>query len=176
MFVVNAPEPTPTGPVGPELLAWLIDRHGPALVLFARQWCRAPDDAVQEALVELARQAQAPNDLLPWLYRVVRNKALSVSRAAQRRRRHETRCSEGRQEWFLGSCDASLDAQAATEALASLDAQQRQIVVAHLWGGLTFAEIGRLIDTSDSTAHRRYVAALAVLRERLGTSCPRNNP
>ena len=172
---MNAPEPRPTGPIGPELLAWLIDRHGPALVLFARQWCRSADDAVQEALVELARQAQAPNDLLPWLYRVVRNKALSVSRAEQRRRRHETRSAEGRQEWFVGSCETALDAQAATEALALLDAEDRQIVVAHLWGGLTFAEIGRLIDTSDSTAHRRYVAALAVLRERLAAACPRKN-
>jgi RNA polymerase sigma-70 factor (ECF subfamily) len=161
--------------MGPDFLAWLIDRHGPALVLFARQWCRAADDAVQEALVELTRQKQAPNDLLPWLYRVVRNKALSVSRAEQRRRRHETRSSEGRQDWFLGSYETSLDAQAASEALALLDAQERQIVVAHLWGGLTFTEIGRLIDTSDSTAHRRYVAALAVLRERLETSCPRKN-
>jgi RNA polymerase sigma-70 factor (ECF subfamily) len=176
LYLVNAPEPTPTGPVGPELLAWLLDRHGPALVLFARQWCRAADDAVQEALVELARQVQAPRDLLPWLYRVVRNKALSVSRAEQRRRRHETRSSEERPTWFVPACDAALDGQAATEALAALDDEQRQIVVAHLWGGLTFAEIGRLIDTSDSTAHRRYVAALAVLRERLGSVCPPKTP
>jgi RNA polymerase sigma factor (sigma-70 family) len=175
LYLVNASEPTPTGPVGPELLAWLLDRHGPALVLFARQWCHAADDAVQEALVVLARQAQAPRDLLPWLYRVVRNKALSVSRAEQRRRHHETRASEGRSDWFVSSCDAALDGQAATEALASLEADERQIVVAHLWGGLTFAEIGRLIDTSDSTAHRRYVAALAVLRERLGSVCPPKN-
>jgi RNA polymerase sigma-70 factor (ECF subfamily) len=160
--------------VGPELLAWVVDHHAAALVLFARQWCRAADDAVQEALVELAGQTQAPRDLLPWLYRVVRNKALSVSRAEQRRRRHETRSAEQREEWFVGPAEAALDGQTATEALAGLDAEQRQIVVAHLWGGLTFAEIGRLIDTSDSTAHRRYVAALAVLRERLGTVCPKN--
>lgn len=123
--------------------------------------------------MELARQTQAPHDLLSWIYRVVRNKALSVSRADQRRRRHETRLAEGRQEWFAGSCEAALDAQAAAEALAALDPESRQVVLAHLWGGLTFAEIGQLLDTSDSTAHRRYVAALAVLRERLAQSCPR---
>lgn len=161
--------------MGPELLAWVVDRHAAALVLFARQWCRAADDAVQEALVELAAQPQAPNDLLPWLYRVVRNKALSVSRADQRRRRHETRSAEHREEWFVGSAEAAIDGQAATEALAGLDPEQRQIVVAHLWGGLTFAEIGRLIDTSDSTAHRRYMAALAALRERFAASCPPKN-
>lgn len=143
-------------------------------MLFARQWCQAAEDAVQEALVELARQPKAPDDLLPWLYRVVRNKAISAGRAQQRRRRHEAACAERRAGWFTAAADARLDGQAAAEALQTLEPTEREVVVAHLWGGLTFAEIGRLLNISDSTAHRRYVAALGALRERLGQSCKPN--
>ena len=48
---------------GPELLGRLLDEHGAALVLYARQWCASPDDVVQEALIQLARQPQVPEKL-----------------------------------------------------------------------------------------------------------------
>lgn len=31
----------------PSYIRQLFDRHGASLVLYARQWCRCPDDAVQ---------------------------------------------------------------------------------------------------------------------------------
>ncbi len=46
------------------------------------------------------------------------------------------------------------------------------MIVAHLWGGLTFEQIAELAGCSPSTAHRRYVAGLANLRERLHVPCP----
>ena len=76
-----------TGPPEPELIGRLLDEHGAALELYARQLCDSPEDCVQEALVELARQPTAPEEVLPWLYRVTRNKAISASRSARRRRR-----------------------------------------------------------------------------------------
>ena len=163
-----------TGPPGPELIGRLLDRHGAALELYARQLCDTPDDCVQEALVELARQRRTPDEVLPWLYRVVRNKAISASRSARRRRRHESAAAGRRATWFTPSPGDEVDAASATAALESLSQDQREVVVAHLWGGLTFREIGRLVGTSDSTAHRRYEAALGALRERLGVSCPTN--
>jgi len=48
------------------------------------------------------------------------------------------------------------------------------VVVAHLWGGLTFEEVGRLMGCSDSAAQRRYLAALSALRERLTKPCLKN--
>jgi DNA-directed RNA polymerase specialized sigma24 family protein len=68
----------------------------------------------------------------------------------------------------------SVDATSAAAALESLAPHEREVVVAHLWGGLTFNEIGRLMGNSDSTAHRRYEAALSSLRTKLGVSCPRS--
>ena len=67
--------------VTPERLAELLDAHAAALELFAAQWTQAPADAVQEAFVELARQPELPRNIVAWLYRVVRNRALSEARA-----------------------------------------------------------------------------------------------
>ena len=41
-----------------ELLGQILDEHGPALVLYARQWCNTPDDVVQEAFFSLLRQPE----------------------------------------------------------------------------------------------------------------------
>src|SRR5262249_25427490 len=55
----------------------------------------------------------------------------------------------------------------ATRLLADLPLEQREVVVARIWGGLTFEDVARLAGCSLPTAHRRYQAALAALRERL---------
>jgi len=160
--------------VSAEFLGRLLDEQGPALELYARQWCGNPEDALQEALIELARQSAPPRDLLPWLYRVVRNKAASAARAARRRQRHESSAAEARSAWFLPAGADGLDAQTAAAALESLPLEQREVVVAHVWGQLSFVQIGSLIGTSDSTANRRYLAALTALRQRLNVPCPKN--
>ena len=172
--VMEASDGNAMGPPGPELIGRLLDRHGAALELYARQLCDSPEDCVQEALVELARQRKTPDDVLPWLYRVVRNKAISASRSARRRRRRESEAAGRRATWFTPSPGDAVDAVLATTALESLPEEQREAVVAHLWGGLTFREVGRLTGISDSTAHRRYEAGLCTLRERLGVSCLKN--
>jgi RNA polymerase sigma-70 factor (ECF subfamily) len=66
----------------------------------------------------------------------------------------------------------ALDARIAAEALEALPLEQREVLVARLWGGLNFVEIGELVGCSSSAAHRRYAAGLAALRERLGVACP----
>jgi DNA-directed RNA polymerase specialized sigma24 family protein len=69
------------------LLGQLMDNHAAALTQYARQWCLAPEDVVQEAFLKLAAQASMPAAVVPWLYRVVRNLAISAARSEQRRRR-----------------------------------------------------------------------------------------
>jgi RNA polymerase sigma-70 factor (ECF subfamily) len=51
--------------------------------------------------------------------------------------------------------------------LAELPLQLREVIVARLWGGLTFEDIARLAGCSLPTAHRRYQTGLTQLRERL---------
>ncbi len=159
--------------MGPDALARLVDRYAPALLLYARQWCAVPEDVVQEAFVKLAGLRSPPENLAGWLYRVVRNGALSAARAEWRRRRHESAAAAGRATWFVPSPDAALDGQAVAAALERLPIEERETVIAHLWGGLTFEQIGELTGISSSTAHRRYLAALTALRERLHLPCPK---
>jgi DNA-directed RNA polymerase specialized sigma24 family protein len=60
-------------------------------------------------------------------------------------------------------------------ALGDLPLSQRESIVAHLWGGLTFEQIADVTGTSASTAHRQYQAGILELRERLGAACPSMN-
>jgi len=54
-----------------------------------------------------------------------------------------------------------------------LPEETREIVIAHLWGGLSFGEIAGLIGRSSSTAHRRYLEGIEELRKHLGVPCPK---
>jgi RNA polymerase sigma-70 factor (ECF subfamily) len=157
--------------MSPEQLGRLVQEHTPALILYARQWCAAPEDVVQEAYLKLVVQKPPPAQPVPWLFRVVRNAAISAARADRRRHRREIAAGFRGEAWFAPSA-AGLDGESATRALQALPIEQREIIVAHLWGGLTFEQIGEIAGTSSSTAHRYYAAGLAALRERLGVPCP----
>jgi RNA polymerase sigma factor (sigma-70 family) len=152
-------------PLEPEALGRLYGRHAPALRLYARQWPGGGDDLVHDAFVRLAGQSPPPEHVLPWLYRVVRNAALANLRMLGRRRRREAAASAP-EVWFAATEDL-LDAREAARQLAELTLEMREVIVARLWGGLTFDEVARLVDCSLPTAHRRYQAGLAELRKRL---------
>jgi RNA polymerase sigma-70 factor (ECF subfamily) len=161
--------------MGPQLLGRLINEHAGALMLYARQWCSCPEDVVQEAFVRLASQSARPDNVVAWLYRVVRNGSISAARSEMRRLRHEGVAASRRPAWFLPSEESALDGETAAAALEDLPAESRETVVAHLWGGLTFEQIGDLTGVSSTTAHRRYFQALAALRERLRVPCRKQN-
>lgn len=158
--------------VQPELLERLAKEHAAALVLYARQWCGAPEDVVQDAFLKLVVQQTPPLHPVPWLYRVVRNAALTVSRAERRRRRHETMAAAQAPTWFIASDLAGLDVAAATAALRALPPEQSEVLVARIWGGLTYEQIGEAVGCSSATAYRTYLAGLTALRAKLGVSCP----
>jgi RNA polymerase sigma factor (sigma-70 family) len=161
--------------IGSRRLTQVLDEHGAALVLYARQFSTSPEDIVQEAVLRLARQSPPPENESAWLYRVVRNIAISAARASNCRKRHEQAAGNGRAPWFVGPTDnhTDIDAEAATAALEHLPLQQRETIVARLWGGRTLQEIAELTGTSTSTVHRRYQAGLSAMRERLDAPCPK---
>jgi RNA polymerase sigma-70 factor (ECF subfamily) len=158
------------GRIGPDDLGRLFDEHAGALVLFARQWCDVPEDVVQDAFVAMARQEESPDRVVAWLFRVVRNGAIAAARQSRRRRRRERRASDPEAaagaSWFAAT-DDRIDAEHATRLLAELDAETRAVIVARLWGGLTFEAVARVQGCSLTTAHRRYQAGLARLHARL---------
>jgi RNA polymerase sigma factor (sigma-70 family) len=158
----------------PTVLGQLVSEHAAALELYARQWCAAPEDVVQDAFLKLMRQRRLPRNVVAWLFRVVRNQAIDVWRSAQTRRRHELLASEQQPQSLFGGDTSALDGETAARALQSLPAEQREAITLHLWGGLTFAEIADVMGSSTSTVHRAYLAGLIHLRERLDVPCPNN--
>ena len=152
-----------------QLLGTLLDQHGAALALYARQWCSVPEDVVQEAFLKLFAQSSWPRDPVPWLYRVVRNGALDQAKTERRRKVREAKAGA---TWFAEPEVEGLSAEAAVAALQQLPHETREILVARLWGGLTFEQIGVIAGCVASSAHRRYEAGLAQLRQLLGEPCP----
>src|SRR5205807_1211891 len=136
-----------------------------------RQWCAEPEDVVQEAFVKLVRQSRPPLDAVAWLYRVVRNGAIDVSKMARRRQRRESAAARP-VRWFVEPEVDGLDAETAVAALQRLPAEQREIIIARHWGGLSFEQIAEAAGCSASTAFRRYTAGVETLRRQLGVSCP----
>ncbi len=159
----------------PDDFARLLDTHGPPLVLYARQWCDAPEDVVQEAFLKLVALHQPPRAVVPWLYRVVRNAALDANKAARRRQRREEAVARP-VRWFAEPEIEGLDAAAAVDALQRLLVEEREVIVARLWGGLSFEDIASVSGCSASTAFRRYQAGLDALRKELGVPCPNRSP
>ena len=145
-------------------LAELLDRYGATLKLYARQWCTAPDDVVQQAFIDLAACHTVPANPAAWLFAVVRRRAISRARSERRRQQHEATAG---QQWFVRKREQHEAVAFAIEALAELPLADREVVIAHLWGRLTFAEIARLIGISVSTAQRHYEVAIDQLRERM---------
>ncbi|MGL4554830.1 MAG: RNA polymerase sigma factor, partial [Gemmataceae bacterium] len=89
----------------------------------------------------------------------------------RRRERRET-CAARPAAWFAEPAVDGLDADAAVAALGRLPADQREAIVARLWGGLSFEQIAAVAGCSASSAHRRFAAGIETLRRTLGESCP----
>src|SRR5262249_941041 len=159
----------------PHDFARLMDAHGPPLVLYARQWCATPEDVVQDTFLKLVALRQPPREAVPWLYRVVRNGAIDAGKTARRRQRREASVARP-VRWFVEPKIDGLDAATAVAALLKLPLEPREPIVAHLWGGLRFEEIGDLAGCSASTAFRRYSAGIDALRRLLGVPCPNPSP
>lgn len=157
-----------------ETIERLLDQHSASLVLYARQWTADGEDCVQEAFIRLAACRTEPNDPLCWLYRVTRNNAINSLRSQSRRRSREQ--AAARPEMVLRSRHATeLTPAVVEESLQSLPTEVREIVVARIWGKLSFQQIGRLIGASSSTSHRRYQSALQQIRDYIVAQRPESN-
>jgi RNA polymerase sigma-70 factor (ECF subfamily) len=150
----------------------LLDAHGAALALFARQWCDTPDDAVQEAFCRLVKQRTWPPEPAAWLFQVVKRIAIDQGIRDRRRQKRETVVAMER-SWFHESPIEDLDAAQATEALQSLLDDEREVIVLRLWSDLTLSQIALALGCSVSSVHRKYETGIETLRLRLRVTCPK---
>jgi RNA polymerase sigma factor (sigma-70 family) len=169
--------------IDPIRLREIWNAHSDRVTLIARAMADPTDsqnaeDAVQEAFISLATQTALPDDPLAWLVRVTRNQLLQWRRSHGRRQRREhnrhNHC-EPATTWLTHpqlAIDRQLDARAVTEALVQLPEDQRQIIVMHLWGEMTFERIAGVLNMSRSSVHRLYGRGLEQLKQRFNPDEP----
>jgi RNA polymerase sigma-70 factor (ECF subfamily) len=151
-----------------------FERHGPGLLLYARQCTRSladAEDVVQEAFVRFWRnQRKLGGEPLALLFTSVRRAAVDLARRDGRRGIRETSSdgpSDGSGRIFEAPLEGA-DRRAAIEsALRRLPDGQREVLALKIWGGLTFDAIGAQLGLSPNTAASRYRYALEALRREL---------
>ena len=153
-------------PVSPQNLAAIWRESAAGLGLLARTRCSTPEDCVQEAFLRLAQQASLPPNPRAWLVQVVRHLAINSARQQSRRISREERYVRMRPEWFIATeaIDSVGPAKELELALLQLEPEYREVVVAHIWNGLSFRQIAEAFEISSSKAHRDYMFAIESLR------------
>ena len=150
--------------------AWL-DRHGAALVLFARQWAATradAEDVVQDAFVRFWKSRDRVSEPVSYLYACVRRCALDARRSRRRRTRREEATARPECESLFADPIEQRERRAAVEAaLFGLPDEQREVLVMKIWGGLSFPQIAAALGIPANTAASRYRYALAKLKQGL---------
>lgn len=144
----------------------LYDAHGRTLLAYARSLIgevAAAEDVLHQVFIRLLRGdvriAGAP---LPYLCRAVRNAAFNN----RRDRARETDLA-GRAAWLEAPGGMEEAGVALQQALDALPADQREVIVLHVWGQMTFQDVADALDISPNTAASRYRYGLSKLRELL---------
>jgi RNA polymerase sigma-70 factor (ECF subfamily) len=148
---------------------WL-ERHGSALVLYARQHCASyadAEDAVQDGFVRFWKSRSHARDCVAYLYACVRSAAMDLSRGKARRQKHEL--AAVREPALLSASEENELREMVEAAMIHLPHEQREVLIMKVWGGLTFAQIAEALSISANTAASRYRYAL----ERLETMLAR---
>ena len=160
-------------PIDPAKMGSWFDAYAGRLVLYARQWLEpaAAEDVVQDVFIRLMSQSREPDNAQAWLFRSVRNAAISATRSQRSRRFREQKVAADEPDWFEKHPGDLLDASAAEAALAKLPQEQREVIVLRIWGQLTLAEIAQIVEKPVSSVHGTYHSALSALRHELESTC-----
>ena len=143
----------------------LYRQHGSALLLFATALTgergRA-QDAVHQVFLKLISDGnlREARDKKAYLFRCVRNAVLNEVKIQSR-----SSVLDPDSAWFNPPNRDYTGELNLRRALRSLPADQREVIVLHVWGELTFFQIAELLHVNPNTAASRYRYALAKLRD-----------
>jgi RNA polymerase sigma-70 factor (ECF subfamily) len=147
----------------------LYRQHGAALLVFATaisgERSRA-QDMVHQVFLKLIENGNLSRaeDKKAYLFACVRNAVLNEQKLGNRQTQLDTETA-----WFSPPDRDYAGEQNLRRALGTLPDDQRQVVILHVWGELTFSQIGDLLGISSNTAASRYRYALGKLRDSMLT-------
>lgn len=143
----------------------LYRQHSRSLLLFAISICGESSRA-QDAVHQVFLRLMAPGNLIKavdikaYLFASVRNELFN-----HQKHQRKTAPMETEAVWFEPpnrDYPAEVNLRRALQALPD---DQRQVVVLHVWGELTFLQVAEVMGISANTAASRYRYALAKLRD-----------
>ena len=143
----------------------LYQQHGAALVLFGNTIAgerSMAQDAVQQVFLRLIEtdSIRRASDPAAYLFASVRNQLLNQMRVRERSLPLDPDAA-----WFdPPERDYAAEANL-RRALAEVALDQSQVIVLHIWGELTFSQIGDVLSINANTAASRYRYGIETLRE-----------
>jgi RNA polymerase sigma-70 factor, ECF subfamily len=164
----NRPNDERSGSLKSELEK-LFDTYGQSLYTCALSVTGCPgfaEDAVQEAFFRIFRLGTVPDNLKAYVFRSVRNIAIDQLR-------RNSKLVELNQDFIFDSSgpDEDFDAKElkhrVAEVLTMLSADERETIVQHLYGGLTFREIAEIRGDPVGTVASWYRRGLARMKAHL---------
>ncbi|MGC1107993.1 MAG: sigma-70 family RNA polymerase sigma factor [Candidatus Acidiferrales bacterium] len=144
----------------------LYVRYGPALLLFAMamtgERSRA-QDALHQVFLRLLerREAKHVDDIKAYLFACVRNTVLNDTKVRGR----TVPLDDQSARWFDPPDRDYAEELSLRRALNVLSDEQREVMILHVWGDLTFAQVAEIVGISPNTAASRYRYGLAGLRD-----------
>jgi RNA polymerase sigma-70 factor (ECF subfamily) len=140
----------------------LYEEHARGLLAYACSFVTSfstAEDVLHQVFERLLRGdlaiTQAP---VSYLYRAVRNTCLNKVRD----RASEVNFDEGWLESPSGMESTAVELQS---ALRELPEQQREVILLHIWGQMSFEEVANALEIPANTAASRYRYGLSKLRE-----------
>src|SRR5262245_17048605 len=130
----------------------LYEEHGRGLIAYAcafLQGFSAAEDVLHQVFQRLLQgNVEIQESPISYIYRAVRNASINYVRDRSR----DTELDDG---WLESAADMKDAAIVLESALRELPAEQREIIVLHVWGQLSFEEAAETVGISPKTAASR---------------------
>lgn len=153
----------------------LYERHRQGLYAYLLGMladAEAAADALQAVFADVCRHVEryaGAENVRAYLFGAAARQAARVRRDHSREHAKRERLAQhvrfAPRESSVGS---EAFARRLTMAVAALEAQERELVMLHLFEGFTFEQLERLLGVSGSTLYKRYQRTLQRLKEALG--------
>jgi RNA polymerase sigma-70 factor, ECF subfamily len=155
-----------------EGFAELYERTFPRVYAYVASLLRdrsAAEDVTAQAFERAYRKRRtyraSRGSMDAWLFGIARNAALDELRKRKRRAVLETDPEDTGSVPPEDHAELALRRETVRAALASLDGQERDLIALKFAGGLTNAEIGRILGMSESAVGTRLHRTITKLRE-----------
>ena len=140
----------------------LYEHHSRGLFAYACSFVSSfasAEDALHQVFERILRgDLEIEGEPVPYLYRAVRNVALNQIRNRSREVNLED-------TWLESPAGMELSGFELQSSLKDLPEEQREVIVLHVWGEMSFDEVAAALGISPNTAASRYRYGLSKLRD-----------